>query len=107
MRLNRLDANPEQPRNFFRRLSFGDALQYFPLSKCKLLQFWINISRLFPCRGDVRYLDPFPNSVSNRNRELVCARCVENLLGTAPPERERTGGDLPLVRRPSNPLVRA
>src|SRR5260370_42206455 len=99
MRLNRLDANRKERGNFLRVLSFGDALQYLPLSKRELLQFWINISRLFLCRGNVSYLDPFPNSFPNRNRDLVGARRVENLLGSAPGEGKRTGGDHPLFRQ--------
>src|SRR5437870_2641600 len=99
MRLNRLDANPEHRGNSLRRFSFGDALQYLPLSKRELVQFWINIFRLFLCRGDVSYLDPFPDSVPNRNRELVCARRVENLLSSAPGKWKRTGGDHPLFRQ--------
>src|SRR5947207_5268317 len=99
MRLNCLDANPKQCGNFFCRLSFGDALQYFPLSKSELVEFWINISRLFRCRSDVSYLDPLPDSVPNRNRELVCARRVENLLGSAPGKGKRAGGDHALFRQ--------
>ena len=97
MRLDRLDADPEQRGNFLCRLPFGDALQYFPLPKRELFQFWINVSRLFFCRSYVRYLDPLPDSISNRNCELMCARRVENLLGPAPCQRKCTGGDHPLV----------
>src|SRR6267143_5297648 len=99
MRLNRLNANPEERRNLFRVLPLRGALQYFALSKRELLQFRIDISRLFPCRGDVGYLDPLPDSVSNRNRELVCARRVENLLGPAPRERKGAGCDHSLFRQ--------
>src|SRR6267143_6594694 len=96
MRLNRLNANPEERRNLFRVLPLRGALQYFALSKRELLQFRIDISRLFPCRGNVGYLDPLPDSAPNRNRELVCARRVENLLGPASCEGKGTGGDHPL-----------
>src|SRR5882762_2105509 len=96
MRLDRLDANPEQSGNFFCRLSFSDTLQNLPLSKRELVQFWINVSRLFFCRSYVRYLDPLPDSISNRNCELMCARRVENLLGPAPCQGKCTGSDHPL-----------
>src|SRR5438309_6243089 len=46
VRLNCLDADPQQIRDLLCILSFCDKLQYFALPKCELLQFWIDISRL-------------------------------------------------------------
>ena len=88
VRFNRLNANSKKIGYLFRILPFGDVLQYLPLSKRELLQFWIDISRLFLSRGDVGYLDPLPDSVPNRNRELVCVRRVEDLLGSGQRERK-------------------
>src|SRR5207253_2281045 len=84
MRFNCLDANPQERGNFFCRLSFGDALQNLPLSKRELVQFWINVSRLFFCRDDASNLNPLPDSVPHRHRELIWRYLLARSSETSP-----------------------
>ena len=76
MRLNCLDADPQQTRDLLRILSSCDKLQYFALPKRELLQLRVGYGFSL-CRLDIGYLDSLPSAFSHRDGELMCPRRIE------------------------------
>ena len=99
MRLNCLDADPQQTRDLLCILSCCDKLQYFAVAKRELLELRMDGSSGFSLRRlDVGYLNSLPSAFSYRDGELMCPRRIENILGARKSERKSTGHNHWLTR---------